>query len=264
MGFGGGGSGGGDAQAREDARQGRVKSLQSDIRARFFQRGPDTQELVSEAVPASFDDGSGDFIPTPAQPAVFKTVRGEISDIPTEERKARFADIEARTRNFFIPDFNEDTRDAQRELGFALARRGTFSGSAELDAQKRLNDQVRKGERLIGTKVAGARSAAESADERLINSLLNEATADPDAEGLLSGIKSSQLVNADQALANAQVGGIENVFANVGSLFKDIRDTQVFNQNSASSASLAQLLGRQNQPFAVNSRQNSFGGTISN
>jgi len=224
----GGGGGDGGAAAREAARQARIKTLQSDIRKRFFK----------------------------------VDAQGNITDIPTDARTAQLNDVADRTRNFFIPDFNQNTRDAQRELGFALARRGTTGGSAQIDAQRRLNDQIRLGERQIGTKVVNARTSAEQADQQLLNSLLSEATADPNAQGVLSGIKGSQLVNANQAINNSRLGAIDNVFANVGTLFKGIQDTHAFNQGSTDAAKIALLLGRGNQNPSINTNK-AFSGNIS-
>jgi len=212
MGGGGKSPGGGDggAQAREDARQARITTLKSDIRKNFF-----------------LEDGT----------------------TPTEEREARFQDIEGRTREFFTPQFEQDVSDAQRELDFALARRGTFGGSAQVDAQGRLADKVALGERDIGQKVLGTRTEAERLDNVLLSNLLDQANQDGDREGIISGARSGQIANTNQAFSNLTRNAIENQFTNVGSLFKDITDTATINQGAQQGAQLAALLGKTNNPF---------------
>lgn len=212
--------GDGGAAAREVARQNRINTLKADIRKNFF-----------------LEDGS----------------------TPTPEREERFVDIENRTREFFTPKFEEDVKTAQRELNFALARRGTFGGSAQIDAEKRLSDKVALGERDIGQKVIGARTEAERLDNLLLNDLLNQANADGDAEGILGGVRSGQIANTDQALSNITRQQVPNVFDNVGTLFKDIHDTAIVNNNANQAANLASLIGRSNNAFIQASRGSNKG-----
>ncbi len=212
MGGGGKAPGGGDggAAAREAARQKRITTLKADVRKNFF---------------------------------------GEDGTSPTDEREARFVDIENRTREFFTPQFEQDVGDAQRELDFALARRGTFGGSAQVDAQGRLADKVGLGEREIGQKVLGARTEAERLDNILLSNLLDQANQDGDRQGILAGARSGQIANTNTAFSNITRNAIENQFSNVGTLFKDISDTGIINQGVQQGAQIAALLGKTNNPF---------------
>lgn len=219
MGGGGKKPGGGDggAAAAEAARQARINALKADIRKNFF---------------------------------------GEDGVTPTPERESRFVDIENRTREFFTPKFEQDVADAQRELDFALARRGTFGGSAQVDAQGRLQDKVGLGEREVAQKVLGARTEAERLDNILLNNLLDQANQDGDREGILSGVRSGQIANTNTAFSNITRDSIENQFTNVGTLFKDINDNAIINKGANNGAQLAALLGKTNNPFVSGSSDN--------
>jgi len=210
--FGGGGGGDGGAAAREAARKARVTKLKTGIRG------------------------------------IFNTPGGD----PTAEREARFADIESRTRDFFTPNFRQDVGDARRELGFALARRGTFGGTAQIDAESRLEDKIRAGEREIGQRAIGARTEAERLDNLLLTDLLNQANQDGSLTGLLANARSGQISSIDTALAGATRNQIEDQFTNVGTLFKDINDAAALSASSQQSRQLAALLGQNQNPFIRN------------
>jgi len=219
--FGGGGDGGdGGAAAREAARKSRVAGLKTGIRG------------------------------------IFNTPEGA----PTAEREARFADIESRTRDFFTPNFRQDVGDARRELGFALARRGTFGGSAQIDAESRLEDKIRAGEREIGQRAIGARTEATRLDNLLLTDLLNQANQDGSLTGLLANARSGQISSIDTALAGATRNQIEDQFTNVGTLFKDINDAAAFSGAAQQSRQLAALLGNNQNPFIRNTSRTG-GGT---
>ena len=228
-----GGSDGG-AQAREDARQKRISLLKADIRSQFFLDEPNPDFKPDFNLGPFFPKGTPTHIGT--------------SNI-TPEREARFVDIENRTREFFTPKFEQDVSDAQRELNFALSRRGTFGGSAQVDAQSRLQDKVISGEREIGQKVLGARTEAERLDNVLLSNLLDQANQDGDREGIISGARSGQIANTNQAFSNLTRSALENQFTNVGTLFKDINDTAAINRGVQSGGQLAALLGTTNNPF---------------
>lgn len=192
--------------------------------------------------------------------ALKSEIRGQFD---TPEREKRFVDIENRTREFFTPNFKQDVSDAQRELKFALARRGTFGGSAQIDAEGRLQDKIQLGERDIGQKVIGARNEAERLDQALLNNLLDQANSDGDRASIISGIPSAQIANAESALGAITRNQLENQFANVGTLFKDISDTRAFNQGTQDGAKLAALLGKNSNPFINASSGSSKGSNTS-
>lgn len=195
--------GSGDAAAREAKRKADQFALDKDIRSNFFQPGTDT---------------------------------------PTAARTAQFGDIEQRVRNRFIPDFNELTSDANRELKFAIGRRGLFSGSAETEAQSRLARRVTKGEDEIALRVLGARSAKENADRSLMTTLFNQSAAGGNRDVVLGGINSGLQAATNNAVQQATIQAIENPFQDVGSLFKNVNNNSQFVAGGNSQAArLAQL-----------------------
>jgi len=273
--FGGGGGGGdGGAAAREAARKARVDKLKSGIRGIFF--APQSRTDVPAKIFGDVrvqrgqeQDSQGDFVPSfvteqgITNQAAIDAANAQnriLSDQPTAERQARFADIESRTRDFFTPNFRQDVGDARRELGFALARRGTFGGSAQIDAESRLEDKVRAGEREIGQRAIGARTEATRLDNLLLTDLLNQANQDGSLTGLLANARSGQISSIDTALAGATRNQIEDQFTNVGTLFKDINDAAAFSGAAQQSRQLAALLGNNQNPFIRNTSRTG-GGT---
>jgi len=203
------GSGGGDggAQDREHARVARVKGSTEAIRRLFFK-----------------NDGS-----------------------LTDARSDQLLDVENRIRDRFLPEFNTQTQDANRELKFALSRRGLGGGSAAIDAGERLSDRVAQGERAIGEKVIAGRNENERVNQNVMNNLLSQANADADRESLVSTIPQKQItaVNTATELGNREELG--NLFGDVGSLFKKINDTSAFNRGANNQqAQFAAMFGNRN------------------
>ena len=274
--FGGGGGGGGDggAAAREAARKGRVDKLKSGIRGIFFapQRQVDVPDPITglirgRQIGLDTESGGGPIYGPDVQgvtnQAAIDAANAQnriLGDQPTAERQARFADIESRTRDFFTPNFRQDVGDARRELGFALARRGNFGGTAQIDAESRLEDKIRAGEREIGQRAIGARTEAERLDNLLLTDLLNQANQDGSLTGLLANARSGQISSIDTALAGATRNQIEDQFTNVGTLFKDINDAAALSQSAQQSRQLAALLGQNQNPFIRNTGRTG-GGT---
>ena len=273
--FGGGGGGGdGGAAAREAARKARVDKLKSGIRGIFY--APQSQVDVPAKTFGDVrvqrgqeQDSQGDYGPRfvteqgITNQAAIDAANAQnriLSDQPTAERQARFADIESRTRDFFTPNFRQDVGDARRELGFALARRGTYGGSAQIDAESRLEDKIRAGEREIGQRAIGARTEASRLDNLLLTDLLNQANQDGSLTGLLANARSGQISSIDTALAGATRNQIEDQFTNVGTLFKDINDAAAFSGAAQQSRQLAALLGQNQNPFIRNTSRTG-GGT---
>ena len=191
MGKGGGGGGDGGAAAREAARRARISSNIGAIKSRFFD-------------------------PTP----------GKI----TSQREALVDDVGQRIEDRYLPEFQDESKDAQRELKFALARRGLLGGSAQADAEGRYQDRIAKGERDISNRVLAGRAEQERLDNALMDSLIAQANADADRDVLLAGLTNQQSTNAANAAARITQNQFPNLFSDVSTLFKKINDTAQFNR----------------------------------
>ena len=189
-----------------------------------------------------------------------------LTDQPTAARLAAFEDIENRVRNRFIPEFRDTTTDARRELKFALARRGIFGGSAQLDAEGRFRDRVAEGENEIGQRVVSARNEKQRLDTNLLNNLISQAQADTERSALMSGIGATQLSNASRAQQAATDRALATNFADVGTLFKKINDQRALQQGIGNTSNLAALMGlNRNQSTAdlIGRSTNAYYGTPS-
>ena len=189
MGKGGGGGGDGGAAAREAARRSRISGNISAIKSRFYD--PSTGKM-------------------------------------TAGRQAMMEDVGQRIENRYLPEFQDESKDAQRELKFALARRGLLGGSAQTDAETRYSDRIAKGERDISQKVLAGRAEQERLDNALMDSLIAQAQSDADRDVLLSGITNQQTSNAANAAARINQNTMPSLFGDVSTLFKKINDTAQF------------------------------------
>ncbi len=142
----------------------------------------------------------------------------------TADREAQFLDVENRVRERFLPEFQDQTKDATRELGFALSRRGLAGGSSQVDAEGRLADRVSQGERAIGEKVITARNEKQRLDQNLLSNLLNQANADANRDSLFNNLSQKQLASSASATELGIRDEVGNLFGDVGSLFKQIND----------------------------------------
>ena len=260
---GGGGNPAAEAAAREAARRARISANIGAVKARFY--APNVAKPVPEAIYGSrmvsqYDPSTGETRQVPEQYATNQAAIDEataynkdpgLSDNPTAERLAAMSDIEDRVRNRFIPEFADQTSDARRELKFALARRGIFGGSAQIDAEGRFRDRVAEGEREIGERAVSARNEKMRLDTNLMNNLISQAQADTERSALLSGIGASQLSNASRAQSAATDRALATGFGDVGTLFKKINDQRALQSGIGSTSNLARLLGgNQNQSTA--------------
>jgi hypothetical protein len=260
---GGGGNPAAEAAAREAARRARISGNIRAVKERFY--AVEAEKDVPEALYGSrmksvYDSNNDSYREVPEQYVTNQSAIDEatnwnqnrpFTESPTAERLTAMSDIEDRVRNRFIPEFADTTTDARRELKFALARRGIFGGSAQVDAEGRFRDRVAEGEREIGQRAVTARNEKMRLDTNLMNNLIAQAQADTERSALLSGIGASQLSNSSRARSAATDQAMATGFGDVGTLFKKINDQRALQSGIGSSSNLARLLGgNQNQSTA--------------
>ena len=145
-------------------------------------------------------------------------------------RQQALDDVEQKVQQRFLPEFERDTGNAQRELKFALARRGLIGGSAQSDASSRLRQRVADTERDIAQRAIVARNEAERGQQALMDNLVAQAQADTDQSILLNQASSGKNAAINRAVENAKAQALPNAFQDVGTLFKDIVERRNFNQ----------------------------------
>ena len=274
---GGGGNPAAEAAAREAARRARISGNIRAVKQRFYAMEPEKdvpESIWGSRMKTVWDEDHNRDIQVPEQYVTNQAAIDEatkwneerpLTDNPTAERLAAMSDIEDRVRNRFIPEFADQTSDARRELKFALARRGIFGGSAQLDAEGRFRDRVAEGEREIGERAVSARNEKMRLDTNLMNNLISQAQADTERSALLSGIGASQLSNASRAQSAATDRALATGFGDVGTLFKKINDQRALQAGIGSTSNLARLLGgNQNQSTAdlFASGNTAYGGNV--
>ena len=276
MGKGGGGGDGGAAAAAaaEAARKSRIAGNIEAIKSQFYQQNaarnvPDP--IYGTRTNKVYDDETGRYNNVSTQYTSnqsdidaansYNSGRG-FTDNPTQSRVTALDDVESRVRDRFLPDFEQDIGDAQRELKFALSRRNLLGSSAQIDAEARLKDRIGEGRRGIDQRVASARSGKESLDQQLMNNLIGQAQSDVSRSSLLGGVGSSFLANTNSAINSANQQSMGNMFQDVGSLFKEINDQKAVQQGMANSAMFANAM--RNNPtnlFTGNSTNDSDGAS---
>lgn len=247
-GKGGGGGGDGGAAAREAARKKRVDESIRAINALFFQRA--TPMAVPDPIMGRVKVGE-EYLPgqesydwSVRQPVYGTGVtnQAEIDRIKAENEKRGFAGdytperlqalegVQEKVEQRFMPEFRRDTANAQRELKFALARRGLIGGSAQSDASSRLRQRVADTERDIAQRALVARNEAERGQQALLDNLVAQAQADTEQSVLLNQASSGQNAAINRAVESAKAQALPNAFQDVGTLFKDIVERRNFNQ----------------------------------
>jgi hypothetical protein len=279
MGKGGGGGDGGAAEAQraENARRARIADNIKAVKQQFY--GQPSARDVPEAIIGNrmvrkweeAYDGGGEYVNQNQQYTVnqadidsanaFNANRG-FTNAPTQARMSAFENVENRVRDRFLPDFEQDIGDAQRELKFALSRRGQLGGSGQLDAEERLQDRIGEGRRVIDQRVASARSGKEALDQQLMNSLIGQAQSDVSRSSLLGGVGSSFLSNTNSAINAANQQSMGNMFQDVGSLFKEINDQKAIQHGMANAAMFSGAMRNNPTNLFGGSSTDQYSGTV--
>ncbi len=142
---------------------------------------------------------------------------------------------------------------AERSNRFGLARTGLMGGSAEIDSNTEINRRTNEGLMRAGAIADQTAADMKASDERTRSSLISMAQSGIDtgtaSQMALEGLKA----NAQQAAA--QRGG-----ATVGSLFNDLAQAYLVNQQVAGTRSAAGQVPGQ-QWWGVSSPQQTYSGT---
>lgn len=216
---GGGGDPGAEARRQEEERQARIKAAEAEINAIFNNKVKMTRE-----VPNPSQDGwiVGDLV-RKMNPTVTETywVDGD----PANSRDKLYADQRTAVYDLNKREVDRQAAEAERLNRFGLARTGLLGGSVNVDSVADLDRRTNEGLMRAGGIAQAAADELKANDERTRISLISTAQSGIDtgaaAQQALSGLEA----NARQA-SGARVG------ATVGSLFNDLSQAYLFNQQN--------------------------------
>lgn len=169
----------------------------------------------------------------------------------TTPREHLYSDQKTAVYDINKAEVDRQAEDAAKANRFGLARSGLAGGSADIDSNAEINRRTNEG--LLRAGGIADQSAADlrTADERTRGNLLSMAQSGIDtgsaATMALNGLK----VNADSVAA--QRSG-----ANIGSLFNDMSQAYLVNQQGLGRTAGAQLPGA--QWLGVSAPSSTYGG----
>ncbi len=217
---GGGGDPGAEARRQEEERQARIKAAEAEINAIFNNQVKKTR-MVEKMVPLG--DGEGMFGNVPV-PRMVEETYWEAGD-PANSRQTLYKQQRDAVYDLNKREVDRQAAVAERLNRFGLARTGLLGGSVNVDSVAELDRRTNEGLMRAGGIAQAAADELEANDEKTRINLISTAQSGIDtgaaAQQALSGLKA----NANQA-SGARVG------ATVGSLFNDLSQAYLFNQQN--------------------------------
>ena len=216
---GGGGDPGAEARRQEEERQTRIKAAEAEINAIFNNQVKKTRMVEK---PMSVTE-SGMFSALRV-PKMVEETYWEAGD-PANSRDKLYADQRTAVYDLNKREVDRQAAEAERLNRFGLARTGLLGGSVNVDSVADLDRRTNEGLMRAGGIAQAAADELKANDERTRISLISTAQSGIDtgaaAQQALSGLEA----NARQA-SGARVG------ATVGSLFNDLSQAYLFNQQN--------------------------------
>lgn len=219
---GGGGDPGAEARRQEEERQRRIKAAEAEINAIFSNQVKKTRVIPN---PNKFE-GSGVFarVINEALPDTIEETYWEAGD-PANSRHTLYKQQRDAVYDLNKREVDRQAAEAGRQNRFGLARTGLAGGSVDIDSMAELDRRTNEGLMRAGGIAQAAADELEANDEKTRINLISTAQSGIDtgaaAQQALSGLKA----NANQA-SGARVG------ATVGSLFNDLSQAYLFNQQN--------------------------------
>lgn len=244
---GGGGDAGAAARQDEAARQGRIQAATDEINRIFNgqQKVQRTRTVAARKIPGML---GGDFVEPERQETYEEWITPNGGG-----REPLYADQRKNIYDLNSQEVNRQAVEAERANRFGLARTGLAGGSVDVDAGTEINRRTNEG--LLRAGGIADQSAADlrTADEQARGNLISMAQS-----GIDTGSAASMALNGlknNAANAAAQRSG-----ASIGSLFGDMSQAYLMNQQQKGMAAGAQLPGQ--QWFAVSNPRQGSSGTV--
>lgn len=255
--FKGGDDPGADARAQEAERQGRITAATEQINRIFNGEKQVTKSRTIAGTPAttgtrivppiSYENGDNTMesfgvAATPDrtetyqewEPSNTSLVNGKF----VSDREKLYGDQRSAVYDLNSQEVNRQAQDAERANRFGLARSGLAGGSVDVDSVADINRRTNEG--LLRAGGIADQSAADlrAADEGTRSNLISMAQSGIDTGSASTMALNGLKVNAD-SVASQRSG------ASVGSLFNDMSQAYLLNQQSKGTAAGSQLPGQQ-------------------
>lgn len=146
---------------------------------------------------------------------VFGRGQSKAADLNALALRKSYSDVRKDVSRFFKEKLNRQNKEASRELGFELARRGQIGGSVQVDQQgelRRLRDEALL---EIANKGVAASNATRSANQAARLNAIRDISADVNA----GSVRSSAIEGLKNSAANAYSEAVGN---DVGRFFGDL------------------------------------------
>lgn len=140
------------------------------------------------------------------------------------QREAEIQQFVNDLRQFKMIDLNDQKDLADRQLIFALARKGQVGGSTQVDRQKKQAKDYLRGVLNIDSQASGAGAGLRAQDQDARARLIQLSTAGLDAATGASQAAASLRSNIEGARSAAQAEGIGNVFGGVADFASRARE----------------------------------------
>lgn len=153
------------------------------------------------------------------------------------DREALYTKVGQDIFNQKAQQLDEQQKIASREVGFQLARQGTYGGSSQVDQEAQIQRDRDLALTQIGGQAEGGSAALRSSDEQARLNLLSRVDAGLDQSSAVTSAI-NQITNAkDAILSSAQAQNLGDVFNNIALL----------NTAGQTGAAQGRGLGRANQ-----------------
>lgn len=139
-------------------------------------------------------------------------------------RAAEIQEMVRALREFKLTDLNDQKLVADRQLKFALARKGQVGGSTQVDRQKQLGKDYQRGVLDIDRQAAGAGAQVQAADADARARLHSLATTGIDATSGASQAAHAMRASLEGARAEAGAAGANQFFGNVADFARRARE----------------------------------------
>lgn len=149
-------------------------------------------------------------------------------------REAQYGQMEKDIINFHRQQLDKERTEAQRQMGFNMARSGQSGGSQQAFDQSVMDETYQKGLADVAAKAKAAVSQARSGGESAFNRGLQQINSGADATTQISSTMSDMANSMSNALEGAKGGSWGGFFGNLASTVDTAK--QVAGQTGAKSA----------------------------
>lgn len=140
------------------------------------------------------------------------------------QREAEIQDFINSNRNILQSDLNRKKGVQDRELKFALARRGLSHGSTDVDQNRELAELYLRGIAEAESRAQNSGANLRADDQASKASLFGQVQGGLDTTTAAQNAAQSMRINAGLNKQNATVGAFDSLFGSFGDIYKSSRE----------------------------------------